>query len=73
MVTHEYPAEWKPGDEPYYPLNNERNNELYKKYEELSLSDGNVFFGGRLGKYKYYDMDDTIAACTQDYRRITGK
>ena len=71
VITHEYPADWKPGDEPYYPLNNDRNNELYKKYEELSEADGNVIFGGRLGKYKYYDMDDTIAACMQDYKRIT--
>ena len=73
VITHEYPAEWKPGDEPYYPLNNDRNNELYKKYTGLAEADGNVEFGGRLGKYKYYDMDDTIAACTEDYKRITGK
>ena len=73
VITHEYPAEWKPGDEPYYPLNNDRNNELYKKYEELAASDGNVIFGGRLGKYKYYDMDDTIAACMEDYKRISAK
>ena len=71
LFSFEYPADWKPGDEPYYPLNNDRNNELYKKYEELSEADGNVIFGGRLGKYKYYDMDDTIAACMQDYKRIT--
>lgn len=66
VVTREYPADWKIGDEPYYPLNNERNNALYEKYRELASKD-NIFFGGRLGKYKYYDMDDTIAAAMEDY------
>lgn len=70
-VTREYPAEWKKGDEPYYPLNNDRNNELYRKYQELASEDKKVWFGGRLGKYKYYDMDDTIADAAADYKKIT--
>lgn len=70
-VTREYPAEWKKGDEPYYPLNNDRNNELYCRYQELASKDEKVRFGGRLGKYKYYDMDDTIADAAADYKRIT--
>lgn len=70
-VTREYPAEWKKGDEPYYPLNNDRNNDLYRQYLELSSSDEKVRFGGRLGKYKYYDMDDTIADAAADYKKIT--
>ena len=70
-VTREYPAEWKKGDEPYYPLNNDRNNDLYRKYQELASKDDKVWFGGRLGKYKYYDMDDTIADAAADYKKIT--
>ncbi|MBR5967254.1 MAG: UDP-galactopyranose mutase [Lachnospiraceae bacterium] len=70
-VTREYPAEWKKGDEPYYPLNNDRNNDLYRKYQELASKDEKVRFGGRLGKYKYYDMDDTIADAAADYKKIT--
>jgi UDP-galactopyranose mutase len=70
-VTREYPAEWKKGDEPYYPLNNDRNNDLYRKYQELASADEKVWFGGRLGKYKYYDMDDTIADAAADYKKIT--
>ena len=62
VVTREYPATWKKGDEPYYPVNNERNDTLYTKYKALADAEGRVIFGGRLGMYKYYDMDDTIAA-----------
>ena len=72
VVTREYPADWKPGDEPYYPVNNDKNNGLYAKYRELADNDGGVFFGGRLGKYKYNDMDDTIADAADDFRKITG-
>ncbi|MCD8040693.1 MAG: UDP-galactopyranose mutase [Clostridia bacterium] len=61
-ITREYPATWKKGDEPYYPVNNERNDGLYAKYKELADKEGNVIFGGRLGQYKYYDMDKVIAA-----------
>lgn len=62
VVTWEYPSTWKRGDEPYYPINNQRNDSLYAKYRELANKETNVIFGGRLGHYKYYDMDDTIAA-----------
>lgn len=62
LITREYPADWHPGDEPYYPVNNERNNALYEKYRELALKEKNVLFGGRLGQYKYYDMDKVIEA-----------
>ena len=50
------------GDEPYYPVNNEKNNSLYEKYRQLAESENNVIFGGRLGNYKYYDMDKVIEA-----------
>ena len=53
VITREYPAEWKKGDEPYYPMNNEKNNSLYEEYRKLAEEDGKVFFGGRLGKYRY--------------------
>ena len=61
IITREYPAEWKQGDEPYYAVNDEKNTALYKKYEELAAKQGKVIFGGRLGLYRYFDMDDTIA------------
>lgn len=60
VITREYPDKWSKGKEPYYPINNDKNNELYKKYEELSKHDKNIIFGGRLGQYKYYDMDKVI-------------
>ncbi|MGL6057903.1 MAG: UDP-galactopyranose mutase [Culicoidibacterales bacterium] len=60
VVTREYPADWKRGDEPYYPINNEENNTMYQKYAELAATKSNVIFGGRLGQYKYYDMDKVI-------------
>ncbi len=65
VITREYPAEWKQGDEPYYPVNDERNNELYKKYAALAAKEQNVVFGGRLGQYKYYDMDKVTAAALE--------
>lgn len=61
VVTEEYPAEWKKGDEPFYPINNEKNNALYQRYLERAKNDSRVLFGGRLGDYQYHDMDDTIA------------
>ncbi len=61
-ITREYPAKWKRGDEPYYAVNDEKNNALYQKYAELASNQNKVIFGGRLGMYKYFDMDDTIAA-----------
>ena len=60
VISKEYSKKFEPGDEPYYPVNNEFNNELFQKYKELSLKEKNVYFGGRLGMYKYFDMDDTI-------------
>ncbi len=64
-ITREYPVAWHRGDEPYYAINNEKNNNLYKKYEELAKSENKVVFGGRLGMYKYFDMDDTIKAALE--------
>ena len=61
VVTKEYPDKWVQGKEPYYTINDERNNNLYQKYSELAKSDKNVIFGGRLGQYKYFDMDKVIA------------
>lgn len=62
VITREYPAEWHPGDEPYYPVNNEKNDALYRQYCELASREKNILFGGRLGQYKYYDMDKVIEA-----------
>lgn len=61
VITREYPAAWKRGDEPYYPINDEQNGSLYEKYAELAAKEKNVLFGGRLGQYRYYDMDKVIA------------
>ena len=60
VISREYSSEWKPGDEPYYPVNDQRNGELYKKYRELADKESKVVFGGRLGEYRYYDMDKVI-------------
>lgn len=65
VISKEYSSEWSVGIEPYYPINNEENNALYKKYEELGNSEENVIFGGRLGRYQYYDMDKVIAAALE--------
>lgn len=62
VVSKEYPKTWEPGDEPYYPVNNERNEKLFNQYKELAAKEKNVIFGGRLGQYKYYDMDKVIEA-----------
>ncbi len=62
VISREYSSEWKKGDEPYYPVNNDKNNALYERYRELSRQENNVIFGGRLGEYKYYDMDKVISA-----------
>ena len=72
VITREYPCEWKPGDAPYYPVNNEKNDALYAKYLELAKQD-KVRFGGRLGRYKYYDMDKTIRAALDDVREELSK
>ncbi len=65
IISREYSAEWKKGEDPYYPINNDKNNELYKKYEELASKEENVIFGGRLGTYKYYDMDKVVVAALE--------
>ena len=62
VISREYSSEWKPGDEPYYPVNDEKNDALYGKYKELAAKEEKAIFGGRLGEYKYYDMDQVIAA-----------
>ena len=65
VISREYSSEWKLGDEPYYPVNDQRNEELFKQYKELAENEKNVIFGGRLGEYKYYDMDAVIASALQ--------
>ena len=62
IISREYSSEWKAGDEPYYPVNDEKNGQLYAKYKELADKETGVIFGGRLGEYKYYDMDKVIIA-----------
>ena len=62
IISREYSSEWKPGDEPYYPVNDAKNSLLYSEYKKLADAEGKVIFGGRLGEYKYYDMDQVIAA-----------
>ncbi len=62
IISREYSSEWKPGMEPYYPVNDEKNNALYEKYRKLAKQEENVIFGGRLGSYQYYDMDQAVEA-----------
>lgn len=62
IITREYPAEWKKGDEPYYPVNDDKNTALFSRYRELAAKEKNVLFGGRLGQYRYYDMDKVLRA-----------
>ena len=69
VISKEYSSEWKPGDEPYYPVNDEKNGALYAKYKELADKEPNVVFGGRLGEYKYYDMDAVIASALDCVKR----
>ena len=66
VISREYSAEWQPGDEPYYPVNNDETAALYARYKDLAQKETNVRFGGRLGEYKYYDMDQVIATALQD-------
>ena len=70
VISREYSAEWKPGDEPYYPVNDERNGALYRAYKDLADREEKVVFGGRLGEYKYYDMDQVIAAALVKSRQL---
>ena len=69
IISREYSSEWKPGDEPYYPVNDEKNGALYKEYRALADQEGKVIFGGRLGEYKYYDMDAVIASALECAKR----
>jgi len=70
VISREYPAEWKPGMEPYYPVNDAENGALYEKYRILAQQRKNVHFGGRLGQYRYYDMDKVIRAALDDLKTI---
>ena len=70
VISREYSSEWKPGDEPYYPVNDEKNGILYQKYKELAGRESKVVFGGRLGEYKYYDMDKVLRAALDKAREI---
>ncbi len=74
IISREYSSEWKPGDEPYYPVNDEKNGALYARYKEMAENETQVIFGGRLGEYKYYDMDQVISAvlerCEEEFNRI---
>ncbi len=72
IITKEYPSDWKSGEEPYYPINNKRNETIYKQYVELAKQEANVIFGGRLGSYKYYDMDKVIEAALTLVRQEIG-
>ena len=65
VISREYSSEWKPGDEPYYPVNDEKNGKLYAAYKALAQKEDRVIFGGRLGEYKYYDMDQVIAVALE--------
>ena len=70
VISREYSSEWQPGDEPYYPVNNEENNAHYEQYRALANYELNVWFGGRLGEYRYYDMDEVIAAALDTADRL---
>lgn len=72
VISREYSSEWKPGDEPYYPVNDEKNGKLYEEYKKLAEKETDVIFGGRLGEYKYYDMDAVIAAALDMSEREPG-
>ena len=72
VISREYSSEWKRGDEPYYPVNDEKNTKLYEKYKELSESEERVIFGGRLGEYRYYDMDAVIASALDKCKAELG-
>jgi len=72
IITKEFPKEWKKGDEPYYPINDEKNSEIYRKYQELANNEERVIFGGRLGTYKYYDMHQIIGSALNIVKREFG-
>lgn len=70
VISREYSSEWKPGDEPYYPVNDDRNGDLYRQYKALADAEQKVIFGGRLGEYKYYDMDAVIASALEKCKEL---
>lgn len=70
VITKEYPMTWKLGDEAYYPVNDEKNTALFEKYKELADKEENVIFGGRLGNYKYYDMDKVIKVALETAKQF---
>ena len=72
VISREFSSEWKPGDEPYYPVNDAKNGGLYGRYRELADKEGKVVFGGRLGEYKYYDMDQVIASALEAAAKVIG-
>ena len=69
IITREYSSEWKPGYEPYYPVNDEKNSSLYSEYKTMAEREEHIIFGGRLGEYKYYDMDQVIASALKTWKR----
>lgn len=71
VISREYSSEWKVGDEPYYPVNDEKNSALYLKYKDLADKEEKIIFGGRLGEYKYYDMDKTVEAALENFNSNT--
>ncbi|WP_078550192.1 UDP-galactopyranose mutase [Litchfieldia alkalitelluris] len=73
IITEEYPSEWEPGEEPYYPINDDINNDMFKKYKELADGEPNVIFGGRLANYKYYDMHQVIGAALVTVEKEFGE
>lgn len=72
VVSREYSVEWKLGDEPYYPVNDRKNGELYQKYKAMTETQSNVIFGGRLAEYKYYDMDNVVEFALQKAKEVLG-
>ena len=70
VISREYSSEWKPGDEPYYPVNDEENGKLYSKYRELADKEEKIIFGGRLGEYKYYDMDAVVLSALTMVKKV---
>lgn len=73
IISREYSSEWKPGDEPYYPVNDAKNSALYAEYRKLAKDEKNIIFGGRLGEYKYYDMDAVVASALEMSEKELGR
>ena len=72
VISKEYSTDWQEGMEPYYPVNDQRNQALYQQYAQKAAQESNVIFGGRLGEYKYYDMDKVIESAMNLWERIQG-